>query len=183
MKHCKAIIDVGCGPGRFIAQDKNRITGLDWSDASLEKCRTHGYNVIKTDVRTLPIEDGSVDGVHCSHVIEHFQSEDVHKMLGEFDRVLKPGGILVIRAPLLYPGFYSNLTHIKPYNPEAILHYLTPSRGHTFTQISDGYKVLLLKKRFGRVDSNNLLTNILIRFEFPLLEQTGYMLVLQKGDK
>ena len=181
MERCKKIIDVGCGPGRFIAQDKTRITGLDWSDVSLDKCRARGFNVMKSDVRTMPFEDCSVDGIHCSHVIEHFEPADVHKMLSEFDRILMPNGILVIRAPLLWKGFYSTLTHIKPYNPEAILRYLTPAHTLSFTQISEHYEVLCLKKRFGRIDSRNIFINILSRTGFPWLERTGYMLILKKG--
>ena len=182
MNPCKNIIDVGCGQGRFIAQDKNRIVGIDQSEASLNKCKSLGYNVIKGDVRQLPFEDSSVEGIHCSHVIEHFQPSDVHKILSEFDRVLKPKDVLVIRAPLLWYGFYSNLTHVRPYNPEAILHYLTPSRGHTFSQISDSYKVLCLKKRFGHIESRNIAINMLTRLGFPWLKKTGFMLVLKKGE-
>lgn len=180
---CKNIIDVGCGEGRFIAQDKNRIIGLDWSDASLSKCKSLGYNVIKGDVRQLPFENNSVDGIHCSHVIEHFQPSDVHKILSEFDRVLVSKGVLVIRAPLLWDGFYSDLTHVRPYNPKAILHYLTPSRRHTFSQISDRYKVLCLKKRFGHIDRRNIIINLLTRLGFPWLRRTGFMLVLKKGER
>lgn len=129
----------------------------------------------------MPFEDCSVDGIHCSHVIEHFEPADVHKMLSEFDRILMPNGILVIRAPLLWKGFYSTLTHIKPYNPEAILRYLTPAHTLSFTQISEHYEVLCLKKRFGRIDSRNIFINILSRTGFPWLERTGYMLILKKG--
>ena len=184
MNQCEKIIDVGCGQGRFIAQDKNRITGIDWNETSLNKCKSLGYNVIKGDLRQLPFDDGSVDGIHCSHVIEHFQPEDVHKILSEFDRVLTPKGILVIRAPLLWRHFYSDLTHIRPYNPEAIIHYLTPLRGgRTLPHISNSYKVLCLKKRFGHIDSRNIVINMLTRLGFPWLSRTGFMLVLQKGER
>jgi ubiquinone/menaquinone biosynthesis C-methylase UbiE len=182
MHRCDKIIDVGCGEGRFIEQDRNRITGVDLSDISLNKCKLLGYNVIKADARKLPFENCSVDGIHCSHVVEHFQPEDVHKILSEFDRVLVPNGILAITAPLLWYGFYSNLTHVRPYNPEAILHYLTPSKKHTFCQISDSYKVLCLKKRFGHIESRNIIINMLTRLGFPWLKRTGFMLILKKGE-
>jgi len=183
---CKNIIDIGCGEGRFISQDKERINGVDWSDASLSKCKSLGYNVIKGDVRQLPFEDSSVVGIHCSHVIEHFNPLDAHKILSEFNRVLAPKGVLVIRAPLLHYGFYSNLTHIRPYNPEAILHYITVSQEHTFTQISDSYKVLCLKWRYGCIESRNKYCNtafnFLYRWGFPWLKKTGFMLVLKKDE-
>jgi ubiquinone/menaquinone biosynthesis C-methylase UbiE len=185
LNQCKNIIDVGCGQGRFIAQDKNRITGIDASKASLNKCKSLGYTVIESDVRQLTFEDNSVEGIHCSHVLEHFKPLDAHKILSEFDRVLVPKGVLVIRAPLLWYGFYSNLTHVKPYNPEAILHYLTPSQEHTMEQVSDGYKVLHLRKRFDPIVSGNMYFNtgfnFLNRWGFPWLTKSGFMLVLRKG--
>jgi ubiquinone/menaquinone biosynthesis C-methylase UbiE len=187
LSHCKNIIDVGCGEGRFIAQDKNLITGVDWSEVSLNKCKSLGYNVIKGDARQLPFENSSVDGIHCSHLIEHFQPEDVHKMLSEFDRVLATNGVLVIRAPLLWRDFYSDLTHIRPYNPRAILHYLTPMVQQTLPQISDRYIVLNLKWRYGFIESRNkncnAVFNFLYRWGFPWLKKTGYMLVLKKGEQ
>lgn len=185
---CKNIIDVGCGEGRFISQDKNRIIGVDWNEVSLNKCKSLGYNVVKCDVRQLPFEDNSVDGIHCSHVLEHFQPLDVHKILSEFDRVLIPKGVLVIRSPLLWSGFYSDLTHIRPYNPEVIIRYLTPLQGQeqTLIPISNKYKVLFLKKRYGYVVSRNkhcnTVFNFLYRWGFPWLRKTGYILVLAKDE-
>lgn len=184
LNSCKLIVDVGCGEGRFISQDKERIIGIDWNEASLETCKSLGYKVKKSDVRQLPFSDKSVDGIHCSHVLEHLAPLDVHKIISEFDRVLMPKGILVIRAPLLWRHFYSDLTHVRPYNPEAIIHYLTPSQGRTLTRISEGYRVLHLKKRYGYIESRNKyfnsVFNFLNRWGFPWLEKSGFMLVMRK---
>lgn len=184
LNQCKNIIDVGCGQGRFISQDKTRITGIDGSKVSLDKCKSLGYDVIESDVRQLPFEDNSVEGIHCSHVLEHFHPPDVHKILFEFDRVLVPKGVLVIRSPLLWHGFYSDLTHVRPYNPEAILHYLTDLQEHTLPHISDNYKLLYIKKRFGPIVSRNIYCNTVFNFlnqwGFPWFRKTGYMLVLKK---
>lgn len=49
------------------------------------------------DVDDLPYTDECVDGIHAYHFLEHVQ--DPVKLLLEFQRVLKPGGILNICVP------------------------------------------------------------------------------------
>lgn len=184
LKDCEQIIDVGCGIGRFISQNPTKIIGIDWNSNSIEECKKLGYNVIKADIRDLPFKNESICGIHCSHVIEHFLPIDVYKILKEFNRILIHKGIIVIRTPLLYNGFYSDLTHIRPYNPEAIIHYLQPSSQRTLNQISEEYKVLYLKYRYipikVKIKYLNALFNILNRWGFPWIKKNGYMLVLQK---
>src|SRR4051794_31878603 len=40
----------------------------------------------------LPVADQSVDGVYCSHVLEHLSQEDCRRALTNTYRILKPGG-------------------------------------------------------------------------------------------
>lgn len=162
------ILDAGCGVGRFIEQDPQTIIGIEWNPDTVQQSKRKGYNVTQADIRALPFEDGSIGGIHCSHVIEHFLPSDVYNILSEFDRVLKPQGILVIRSPILWWGFYSDLTHIRPYNPDAIIRYFTPWEQHTLQQISTNYKLILLKWRFS------------LNGVFPWIRKTGYMLILKK---
>lgn len=56
---------------------------------------------IKTgvDARKLPHADGSVDEVYASHLLEHFDYEEVPKVLAEWVRVLRPGGLLRVSVP------------------------------------------------------------------------------------
>lgn len=55
----------------------------------------------KADIRSLPFEDESCDEVFTCHVIEHFWPWDVHEVLAEWKRVLKPGGLIVTECPNL----------------------------------------------------------------------------------
>jgi predicted SAM-dependent methyltransferase len=45
------------------------------------------------------IGDGTVDLIYNCHVLEHFKRREVAKVLGEWKRVLKPGGVLRISVP------------------------------------------------------------------------------------
>ena len=184
LRECHFILDAGCGEGRFISQNPHKIVGLDWNVESINKCREYSYNVIEGDIRCLPFKNESIPGIHCSHVIEHFLPTDVHNILSEFDRVLNPGGILLIRSPLLWDGFYSDLTHIRPYNPEAIIHYLTPSKEHTLEHISQDFETIYLKWRYRPLQLRNRYFNAAVkvfnRWGFPWLQRNGYMLILRK---
>jgi len=186
LKECDVILDVGCGEGRFISQNPNKIVGSDWNNESLKKCKNHNNNVVRCDARILPFHDESIAGIHCSHLIEHFFPQDVYRILCEVNRILKKGGILVIRSPLLWDGFYSDLTHIRPYNPHAIIHYLTPSEQRTLKHVSVEFGVIHLKWRYRPLQVKNRYFNaiftVLNRWGFPWLEKNGYMIVMKNGN-
>lgn len=54
---------------------------------------------VKCDVRKLPFEDGEADEIYSSHLIEHFDFREAFDVLKEWQRVLKPEGILIIETP------------------------------------------------------------------------------------
>ena len=51
------------------------------------------------DIRKLPFEDESVDGIVASHVLEHVPNKDIDQCMREWRRVLKMGGSLFIAVP------------------------------------------------------------------------------------
>ncbi|MCK4730454.1 MAG: class I SAM-dependent methyltransferase [Candidatus Aenigmarchaeota archaeon] len=191
MKNCEKILDLGCGIGRFIEQSPERIVGVDYNESSIEICKRKGFNVKKANATKLPFGDSSFDGVHCSHVIEHLYPKEAHLLLTEMNRVLKKKGILCIRTPLLYGGFYKDFTHIKPYYPEAILHYLKikEQNQRTSSDIHCLYKFVKLKYRRPQLFSGVYNTflwflypffNILCKVGITSFKKTGYMLILEK---
>ena len=124
LKDQKKILDLGCGTGRFIKKNPEKIIGLDLNQNALDMCRSKNFKVKHGSATDIPFEDNSFDGVHCSHLIEHLMPEEAHKLLCEINRVLTKDGVFVLRTPLMSERFYWNFTHIKPYCPEAVLHYL-----------------------------------------------------------
>jgi ubiquinone/menaquinone biosynthesis C-methylase UbiE len=191
LKDCEKILDVGCGRGEFALMAPDRVTGLERREASAEFCRQRGVNVVMGEATELPFEDESFDGVHCSHVIEHLYPEQAHKLLSEADRVLKKGGLFCLSSPMLCSSFYSDFTHVRPYNPWSVLHYLGPrtDRQNTMEPINDAYDVVKIKFRrkalFAMIEQSP--TAILRRaanYLFWLLKgwrtRDTYMLVLRK---
>jgi len=47
----------------------------------------------------LPYEDGTIDEIFASHVIEHLYPHQWHELIRDFHRMLRPGGRLEIRVP------------------------------------------------------------------------------------
>ena len=58
-----------------------------------------GVDVVTDVTEALPFESGSADALYASHLLEHVSSEDVPRVLAEWRRVLRPGGVLMIAVP------------------------------------------------------------------------------------
>lgn len=52
----------------------------------------------------LPFSANSIEGIYASHVIEHFNSDNVRKLLSDFYKVLRPGGVVRVVVPSLEYG-------------------------------------------------------------------------------
>ena len=50
------------------------------------------------DIAAIPVNDSSFDAILCSEVLEHVP--DPVKVINEFARIIKPGGKLILTAPL-----------------------------------------------------------------------------------
>jgi hypothetical protein len=135
--------------------------------------------------------------IHCSHVVEHLQPEILFLTLKEFDRCLAKNGILVISAPLLWSGFYDDLSHVKPYSPIVFKKYLCGSNNASATRhyVSSKYKVERLQYRYMDslkeltfYDYSRSLTSRFFIYMFSKLKskglrelvKTGFTIVLKK---
>ncbi len=97
------ILDAGCGPGFFsvlLSKAGHEVTGIDGSEGMLahaERNAAH-YGVsprlLQGDFGKLPFPDESFDLV-VSRNVTHIIREHL-KVYGEWLRVLKPGGVLLI---------------------------------------------------------------------------------------
>lgn len=56
---------------------------------------------MKADMAELPVEDGSIEAIVCSHALEHVARERVPAILAEWFRVLQVGGSLMVLVPNL----------------------------------------------------------------------------------
>jgi len=97
----RRVVDVGCGPGRaaaFLARHDLDVLGLDVSPAMLDAARiAHpGIRFEEGRLSDLPIEDASLAGVVCWYSIIHTPPEHLGAVFTEVERVLGPGGYLLL---------------------------------------------------------------------------------------
>jgi len=95
------ILDVGCGSGAnslLLAKKGHRLHGVDLSEVAITRYSLHGFDGRVADLEVgLGYPDASFDLVFCSEVIEHMTSPEV--LASEINRVLTPGGELVLSTP------------------------------------------------------------------------------------
>lgn len=131
------LLDIGCGTGMLLQDLEKRgfATGLDFSSIALEYCQKGGSaNLGRADVRHLPVKSGSVDLITALDLIEHI--EDDHGLMGEFYRVLKPGGIAVMSVP----------AHKKMWSRHDVaLHHFRRYEKREFLQLVEGSGLRPLK--------------------------------------
>lgn len=96
------ILDAGCGTGGMVKhlQQYGSVAGLDISDEALELCRHRDLSQLaRASVERLPFVDESFDLLTSFDVLYHKAVVNDRLALGEFYRVLKPGGLLLLRVP------------------------------------------------------------------------------------
>jgi len=93
----KTFLHVGCGN-----QNKSHLLGFNndnWKEIRLDIDKNVNPDIVGTLTDMKSVETGSVDAVYSSHNIEHIFPHEVPIALGEFYRVLKEDGIVVITCP------------------------------------------------------------------------------------
>jgi 2-polyprenyl-3-methyl-5-hydroxy-6-metoxy-1,4-benzoquinol methylase len=89
-------LDVGCRQGqqtRWLKERGYRVCSIDI------ECHCPGCMAVDAN-QPLPFEDQSFDLIWCSEVIEHLQEPAA--VIGEFRRLLRPGGEMIITTPNSY---------------------------------------------------------------------------------
>lgn len=114
------ICDAGCGPsahiGRYLFDKGFNVSGVDISDKCIEIARSNNpqMHFERADMASMPFEDSSFDGVISYYSIIHTPKKDAGIFFREFNRILKPGGYILIAVKAgEKEGFISELLGIK----------------------------------------------------------------------
>jgi len=98
-----SILDAGCGTGGLAIRLSKigKVRAIDLSSVAVHFARKRGVDVIKASVDRIPFKSGLFDLVVSIDVLYHRWVKNDTKPLREFIRVIKPGGILILRVPAL----------------------------------------------------------------------------------
>jgi ubiquinone/menaquinone biosynthesis C-methylase UbiE len=96
------VLDIGCGPCKMYKplSDKSfNYFGYDISKNMLLRCnKTNGFEHAKSltlgSAESLPFNDNQFSAVLCMGIVEYVESPLI--VLDEINRILKPGGIVII---------------------------------------------------------------------------------------
>ena len=131
------VLDAGSGEFNFTkyaSEFNNQVFCSDIIRPSLNN--QSKYNFIQSSIESLPFAENSFDFIYCFSVLQYMVNEEV--AMGEFYRVLKPGGKLLITVPTaLSPfrllrdleirfGVYDRV--YIPAFPVKVYHYYTKNR-------------------------------------------------------
>ncbi len=98
------ILEIGAGLGNHVPFVKHGYSEYYVTDNSERMLELLASNItdprvkfFKADAATLPFDSGSIDRIVACHVLEHLPNP--HQILREWDRVVKPGGLISLVLP------------------------------------------------------------------------------------
>jgi SAM-dependent methyltransferase len=119
----KLVLDAGCGDG-YVSSLIQLSTGaevfaLDVSFGAIESARSKGIKARQLDISSeeFPFEGATFDAVYATEVLEHLLDPDF--AVTEMNRVLKPGGALVVSTPNL-GAWYNRIALLAGYQPFSV---------------------------------------------------------------
>ena len=106
-------LDAGCGTGaiaRWMSSTYGcSVEGIDASAAMVAEASQRGTKAQVGSVEELPYSTNSLDGIVCSSVLEYLDNPDL--ALREFQRVLRPEGLLLVSIPRMRTHILMRLVH------------------------------------------------------------------------
>lgn len=135
-----AAIDYGCGRGEWVEFLQSQMWDATGVDSNMEMLRQAppSLNLQCDDVianfKKQP--DNQFGLVSAFHLVEHLPIETLITFIKEAQRILSPGGILLLETPnpeninIATYRFYTDPTHIRPIPPE-LLNFIVSYAGLT----------------------------------------------------
>jgi len=164
------ILDIGCGDARFFDIVKKSVKNCEFYGNDIEKesekiIKKKGYNFLKNlDVNK------KFDVISMFELIEHLDYDNLLKMTGRINHLLKKKGLLIISTPN-FPNleelnhFWDNAQHKRPYNKAAL------------QRLFAGYTLLKHTYFCPQLNPVKVLMNIILGFK-PFMNQ---LFIFQKN--
>ena len=115
-------IDLGCGTGWYlkeIAKRGYKMTGLDYSSELVETARKNNPGnsaaILVGNILNLNLDKESFDFAYCINSLHHLENDSqLSTALSQINRILKPGGVLIIHELNTFFLFRIFLNYIFP---------------------------------------------------------------------
>ena len=133
------IADLGCGRGEWLellGQWGRKAVGIDSNGVLVAENEARGLMVMQADaIAWLAGQpSASLAAVSCFHVVEHLPIGVLLRLVEEAQRVLMPGGLLILETPnpenlsVAMLSFWLDPTHQRPL-PPALLEFIVQHAG------------------------------------------------------
>lgn len=105
LRHCQSVLDAGCAGGRTAAAVKEAgvsdVWGLDPSPYLLQHAAQDHPQVkfVQAVAEDTGFPDQRFDGLAVCFLLHEIPPRYLRKVLAEFDRILRPGGLLAVCEP------------------------------------------------------------------------------------
>lgn len=190
------MLDVGCAKGELIEVAREQGWQADGYDVDPDTCAAVAQRINATifsglDFAGIDWQGRQYDALVMAHVIEHLKSP--HPYFETFDKILKPGGLLVIAAPNLESfssrfklwqermglrkkkigDYYDTDHHLWYYGPHSI-RYLLDKYGYEILHIRADRGARRLKTRGRRIKK------WLLGFLEPFFMGSTFMVIARK---
>lgn len=105
------VLDAACGTGSYLpvmtelVGSRGRVSALDLAPENLrvveEKAEHGGWpapvEIREGNILDLPYADSSFDAVWCANTSQYLTDAELHTLLQEFRRVVRPGGLVAVK--------------------------------------------------------------------------------------
>jgi SAM-dependent methyltransferase len=145
MRGQRRVVDLGCGRGELIEMLRSEgvsAYGVEIDPDFVALLEEKGIEVVAQDAvaHLEELEQGSVDGVVASHLLEHLSAAAASRLVSLAGEKLPERGILLLETPnpeSLIAGsvnFHRDLTHVRPIHPDTLA-FLAESAGFSKVEI------------------------------------------------
>jgi len=110
----RAVLDVGCGIGRNLANLGPGSVGVDHNAHSVAYCRERGMTAFTVEEfrDSEYAAPRSFDGLLAAHLVEHMDRTAALEVIGSYLPSLRPGAVVVVITPQ-ERGYASDATHVR----------------------------------------------------------------------